>query len=409
MHYLQILCASHLFAIAGTFSYFTCDDVHTSRLTKCSTYAAQKIVSPENVSFVTAITFSRDGKMLAIGEANGVISLWNIDKNILIFSENKHTKSISGLAISPDSSMVISAGEDHVVLLWDASNGNLIDMHSTNKYQINSIDISTDNQYLLANIYIYRFPLRNAFHDPRGIIFSEKYTRYRVWDIRSGKIVYDEAKLDDQASKKYKLDRDKNKIKVEYPSDTSQNEIILYQRLSGEMSAEPYFRLKIGPYSKDDISNDGKIIAITKLHGIVDLWNTQKKSRIAHLISNIQNINTMKLSDDYTKLAICGDSSLMEIWDLSDIKNPTVKHFDQQKQHEIVDGKLKVIITKKRNADKNSFFTTIKRKKEDNDAENKTPTWTTLQEFTPQELPVVKKLLEQASNWISQENTKQRR
>ena len=78
-------------------------------------------------SSMQSIAFSPNGKVLAGGDANGAIVLWNMETRRLlgqIFMG--HTHPVFSVAISPDGQILASGSGDRTVMLWDLATGQRI-------------------------------------------------------------------------------------------------------------------------------------------------------------------------------------------------------------------------------------------------------------------------------------------
>ncbi|MGC1121318.1 MAG: hypothetical protein WBA22_09500 [Candidatus Methanofastidiosia archaeon] len=87
-------------------------------------------------SAVTGVAWSPDGKVIACGELDGGIYIWNVETGQLMKSLERYTKArcdVNGLAWSPDGRLLAAAIFDGKVRLWNAQDWQLmqvIDAHS---------------------------------------------------------------------------------------------------------------------------------------------------------------------------------------------------------------------------------------------------------------------------------------
>ena len=73
---------------------------------------------PGHEAPVTCLTFNWDGRLLASGDADGIVRLWNgQDGQPLAICEG-HLERVIALAFSPDDSVLASGGQDHKVRVW---------------------------------------------------------------------------------------------------------------------------------------------------------------------------------------------------------------------------------------------------------------------------------------------------
>ncbi len=68
---------------------------------------------------VTALSFSPDGSILAMGFEQGGIDLWSTTQKTILTRLDGHTARINALAFSPDGEILASASSDKTVRLWN--------------------------------------------------------------------------------------------------------------------------------------------------------------------------------------------------------------------------------------------------------------------------------------------------
>jgi WD40 repeat protein len=77
-----------------------------------------EVVLPQG-AFLFAMTFSRDGKVLATGDENGRLRLWEVVTGKERMRIEGHQDSIRTLAFSPDGNRLASGSNDTTALVWD--------------------------------------------------------------------------------------------------------------------------------------------------------------------------------------------------------------------------------------------------------------------------------------------------
>ena len=77
----------------------------------------------ETFGNVLSVAFSPNGEFLAVGDADGTVSLWQLADQQKLFTHKGHVGWVRSLAFSPDSQWLASGSEDQRIILWDLANG----------------------------------------------------------------------------------------------------------------------------------------------------------------------------------------------------------------------------------------------------------------------------------------------
>jgi WD40 repeat protein len=97
-----------------------------------------------------SVSFSPDRKTIASAASiNGIVKLWNIDdgKELQTFQVVHHPSWVTNLTFSPDGQIIASASRDGIVKLWNID-GKELHTFETNCDQVNSINFSRDGKTL---------------------------------------------------------------------------------------------------------------------------------------------------------------------------------------------------------------------------------------------------------------------
>jgi WD40 repeat protein len=110
----------------------------------------EKSVFTESFGNVLSISFSPNGKLLAIGDTNGEIRLWQVQNAKQILSLKGHESWVWSVSFSPDGQTLASSSQDCTAKLWDVRTGRCLRTLSGGDYVIRSVELSPDGQTLAS-------------------------------------------------------------------------------------------------------------------------------------------------------------------------------------------------------------------------------------------------------------------
>ncbi|MEM7386870.1 MAG: WD40 repeat domain-containing protein, partial [Verrucomicrobiota bacterium] len=96
------------------------------------------------------VGFSPDSQLIATGDQNGRIVLWQAKDGTRLRSWRGHHRSAAALAFSPDSRLLASGGWEGGVAIREVSTGGEIGFFLTEEAHIHAIDFSPDGNHLAA-------------------------------------------------------------------------------------------------------------------------------------------------------------------------------------------------------------------------------------------------------------------
>ena len=117
---------------------------------------------------ILSIAFSTDGQLLATGDVNGEIRLWQMPDGKLLLNFQGHAGWVNSVSFSPDNRILSSASSDQTVKLWNVSEGKCLKTLEGHNQRVRSVTFSPDGTTLASG--------------------SSDRT-VRLWDANTGKVL----------------------------------------------------------------------------------------------------------------------------------------------------------------------------------------------------------------------------
>jgi WD40 repeat protein len=312
------------------------------------------------VNGVNAISFSPNGQILATGEDNFSVQVWNVANGKPAASPLKgHTDAVKSIAFNPaDDKVLASAGLDGKIILWDLSTrkSQVLEKHTD---WVNSIQFSSDGKLLVSTSHdgtlklwrvsdgelletihnTSRAAFLSAVFNPveQTVISGSATGRISVWSSVTTNLLTDcgatpalavSFSPDDQTlafvdNKGTVQLRDRDCKSLKLPLKPSQKQQEFYSSNSLTSSTLSF-------------STDGQILAAGYDNNTIDLWNPTNGTLLKSLTEHQGKINGLSFSPTTHLLASASDDKTIRIWDFGDFSTKQILREHQDSVSSIV-------------------------------------------------------------------------
>jgi len=167
-------------------------------------------VFAETLSSVLSVAFSPDGKLLATGDVDGLIRLWQVADGQQLLTLKGHTGWVWTVTFSPNGNTLASGSNDSSVRLWDVAEGYCMGALHGHTSGVWSVSFSPDGQTLVSSSQDSSIRLWDVLQDnclrvldghtggvwavtfsPDGntLASGSNDSSVRLWDVRDGEVL----------------------------------------------------------------------------------------------------------------------------------------------------------------------------------------------------------------------------
>ena len=285
-----------------------------------------------HTSEVTSLAFSPDGQILASGEGNGIIRLW--DLATLRYGSLISSLAIS-LAFSPDGQMLASGSLDEINL-WNVASGENIATFKGHIGIVNSVAFSPDGQTLASgtsdnivrlwdiikkeNIATFEGHTNTVYSvsfspDGQTLASGSRDQTIRLWDILTGANF---ATLEGHRGWVYSVSFSPDGQTL--ASGSRDQTIRLWDILTGANFATLEGHTDV--VSSVTFSPDGITLASGSYDYTVRLWDILTGANFATFAGHTNLVHSVSFSPDGTMLASGSIDNMIRLWDTSESTQP---------------------------------------------------------------------------------------
>ncbi|WP_414515590.1 NB-ARC domain-containing protein [Nostoc sp. PCC 9305] len=246
-----------------------------------------KCVFAETIGGIHSVAFSPDGKLLATGDTNNEIRLYQVVDGKQLLTCKGHKGWIWPVTFSPDGRVLASGSDDQTVKLWDISSGQCLATLEGHSGGIWSVSFSSDGNILAS---------------------GSEDTTVRLWDVSSGQCI----KILQVSSRVWA---------VAFSPDST----ILAS--GNDDRTVRLWDISIGKCIKILLGHTHRVQSVAfSLHGslasgchdqTLRLWDISSGQCLQILQGHTDLINSVAFSLDGLKLASGSDDQTVKLWDVS--------------------------------------------------------------------------------------------
>ncbi len=249
------------------------------------------------------ISFDKTKLALATSDA---IQIWNINTGKLTLEIKGHTDRCTSIAFAPDDDKILTASWDKSVKIWDAKTGNLI------------------HNLIGHNEEVYR-----ACFDKDGKkILSTSYKYTKLWDTKSGKLlytIYDTISQHVKSPNAFFSPSSKQFIKTHY--DTYSTNI--YDVLTGKViDSVPFV---VANQNSISYSNDGNKLLLSPYETIV--WSLKYNTLLINIKSHVRALSFVYPINEQDHIVIGSGDTTNQVWHV-----PTISFLKNSNQYNYSPG-----------------------------------------------------------------------
>lgn len=159
------------------------------------------------IGSILSVVFSQDGKLLALGGANGIVCVWKVADGQQVLIGQRHIGCVRAVAFSCNGQILASGGDDQTVMIWDIRTGQCLKTFCGHSKSVRSLAFSPDGQTLASSSEdrtirlwdVFTSQCLNTLQGHNGWVMSVAFSpdgsilasggedqTVRLWDVHTG-------------------------------------------------------------------------------------------------------------------------------------------------------------------------------------------------------------------------------
>ncbi|WP_375510402.1 NB-ARC domain-containing protein, partial [uncultured Nostoc sp.] len=249
----------------------------------------QLLTCKGHTGFIWPVTFSPDGHILASGSDDQTVKLWDTRTGQCLTTLNEHNGGIWSVAFSPQGTIFASSSEDQTVKLWDTSTGQCFKTLQGHSNRVTSVAFSPQGTTLASG------------SDDKTV---------KLWDTNVGQCL-NTVQIDNSGSRSVAFSPDGKTLAIGCHDKT----VRLWDLLT-----EQFVQILQGHtdcVNSVVFSSDGKTIASSSDDQTVKLWDINTGRCCTTLQGHSSRIPSVAFSPGGTKLASGSEDQTVMLWDIN--------------------------------------------------------------------------------------------
>jgi WD40 repeat protein len=267
--------------IAAASNELTVWDVATGELRETWSHPAS--------SWITALSFRHKGGVLAAGDDDGIVRLWDWANQEELVRIPAHKKAVSALAFSPDGRFLATAGEEKLIHIWDAESGQ----------RAGTLSGHTD-----------RIPALAWHPDGRRLVSAGWDTTARVWDTMTSQPII---LLNSHAQQVQTLAFSPDGSRLACADSANAVHIWDFNRNKTTVVLRP----KAGEVRSLAFGPDGQQLAYAGVERVINFWDARPGAEAEAVVDTLLTRTCLAVTANGKRLASLGAGTSLRIYDLA--------------------------------------------------------------------------------------------
>lgn len=115
--------------------------------------------------FARSVWLSGDGYVLASGNRDGLLRIWDVRRGETVLNLHGHTMAVLAIHGTADGGIIVSGGDDQTVQVWDVRRGRCLKVLSGHTRGVTAVQVTADGAFVVS---------------------GGKDKQVRIWDVRRG-------------------------------------------------------------------------------------------------------------------------------------------------------------------------------------------------------------------------------